>query len=117
MDVRTVVHRTVLWFTTWGFVIIPVVLCFWLLDPWVHSSQVREIGLLILLSLGLLAYARHMQPRVDHYFQRRRYDLYQTVQRLADGLVPLKGIGEVYQNEVGTVREVLYADPVFAVVV
>ena len=117
LDIRTVIHKTMLWLVTSSVIVVPAVWGMWLLYPVVNRRPGGVVSLGIAICLGLLVYARTVQPRVDHYFQRRRYDIYQAVQRLADELVPLRGLGEVSEKVVGTVQEVLYAERALIVIV
>ncbi len=113
MDIKTVVHRTALWLATSSVVIVPAAAISWMLYPWVDGHPAAEIALLIGICFGILIYARRIQPYIDHRFQRRRYDLYQAVQRLAEELVPLRGVEEVSDKVVSTTREIFYPDTVF----
>ncbi len=113
MDVKTVVHRTILWLLTSSLIVAPTVALFWSVAPWLAEHPIAEGGLLAAIILCVLFYARNIQPRVDHYFQRRRYDLYQAVQKLAEGLVVLRGVDEVSDKVINTVRETLYTENIF----
>jgi signal transduction histidine kinase len=117
MDIKTVVHRTALWLATSSVVIVPAAAISWMLYPWVDGHPAAEIALLIGICFGILIYARRIQPYIDHRFQRRRYDLYQAVQQLAEELVPLRGVEEVSDKVVSTTREIFYPDTVFVSIV
>jgi signal transduction histidine kinase len=117
MDIKTVVHRTALWLATSSVVIVPAAAISWMLYPWVDGHPAAEIALLIGICFGILIYARRIQPYIDHRFQRRRYDLYQAVQRLAEELVPLRGVEEVSGKVVSTTREIFYPNTVFVSIV
>jgi signal transduction histidine kinase len=115
MDIKTVIHKTLLWLSTSAVAIVPIVLCFWFLFPWITDHPSAAVGVLVIICIALLVYARTIQPYVDHRFQRRRYDLYQAIQQLVEDLVPLKGIDAVSEKVVSTVRGVLYVDQAFVV--
>src|SRR5574341_979839 len=116
LDIRTVVHKTLLWLLTSALAVVPVCVGFLIVRPWIGNSPWATVGVLASASLLMLMYARTIQPRIDHLFERRRYDLYQSVQRLAERLVLLKGAAEVSEKVVSTVSDVLYPQKAFVVV-
>ena len=117
MDIRTVIHRTALWVATSALVLLPAIAMYALLRPRIVGHKSLDLAVLGVLFILVLIYARRVQPLIDHRFQRRRYDLYQAVQNLAEGLVPLRGVAEVSEKVITTVRDVLYAERAFITMV
>src|SRR5574341_648407 len=116
MDVRTVVHKTLLWLSTSALIVLPAGIGFLAIEKfWAPPRSVR-LGILAAFLLGVLAYARIVQPKIDHRFQRRQYDLYNVIQQLTEQLVALKGIEDASERVVKTTRDVLYSDSVFLMV-
>lgn len=109
LDIKTVIHKTLLWLATSAAAALPAIGAFWLVSPVLEGRRVLSVVVVALICFGLLVYARMVQPYVDHRFQRRRYDLYRTIQNLTEELVVLKGVDEVSQKVVHTVDQVLYA--------
>ena len=83
MEIETVIHKTVLWLATSVLVFIPISLLLLLLWPWLKGLSPWASGAIILFSFfGFLWYYRRLQPRIDHFFQRRRFDPYQVLFRV-----------------------------------
>lgn len=117
LEVKTVIHKTGLWLGTSAAIVVPAIAGLWVIRSNVDNHPVLGLFGVVIICLGLLVYARTVQPYIDHRFQRRRYDLYQTIQRLADELVVLKGVDEVSRKVVETVDQVLYSTGAFITVV
>jgi signal transduction histidine kinase len=116
MDIQTVVHRTAMWLAASAVVIIPAGILFSVAFTWFQGQRAPLLGLFVLVCLGILVYARRIQPYIDHYFQRRRYDLYSSLQHLAEELVTLRSINDVSEKVISTVQEVLYTEQAFVTV-
>ncbi len=81
-DIETVIHKTLLWLFTSALVVIPFAGITYLLYPLFKTASYSEI---VALSLGLsvltLIYYQAIQPKIDHLFQRKKYD-YQNLLEL-----------------------------------
>ncbi|MBU2250927.1 MAG: GHKL domain-containing protein, partial [Candidatus Omnitrophica bacterium] len=64
------------------------------------------------LLLAFLIFFRAFQPKIDHFFQRRRYDLEAILSRFIDEIIHLKGIGKLSQRIQDTIKETLYPQKV-----
>jgi signal transduction histidine kinase len=108
LDIKTVVHKTILWIFTSAVIVLPAILLFVFLRTWFGEYPALEVSMLIFLFLGLLIYARDIQPRIDHLFQRRKYDMQKILQGMVKELVLLKGLEDLTSKIVSTIREALY---------
>ncbi|MFY9271318.1 MAG: ATP-binding protein [Candidatus Manganitrophaceae bacterium] len=108
LDIRTVIHKTLLWLLTSSAAVLPAALSFWFLRHWLIEHPAVEISLIVAFSLGLLVYARHVQPRIDHLFQRRKYDMQKILQGMVKELVQLKDLPDLTQKIASTIHEALY---------
>jgi len=83
MEIETVIHKTVLWITTSILVLMPISVIMLFLWPWLKSlSPWASAAVIILSFFGFLWYYRRIQPRIDHFFQRRRFDPFQVLFRV-----------------------------------
>ena len=83
MEIETVIHKTMLWLATSVLVFIPISLLLLLLWPWLKSlSPWASAAVVVLSFFGFLWYYHRIQPRIDHFFQRRRFDPYQVLFRV-----------------------------------
>jgi signal transduction histidine kinase len=110
LDIRTVIHKTALWLVTSSVIVVPAFFAFWFLKPRLPEHPVGEAVLLIALFLGLLVYARHVQPRIDHLFQRRKYDLLKILQDFIHEISVLRGLDELVNKLQSTIATVFYPE-------
>ncbi|MFZ5876866.1 MAG: ATP-binding protein [Nitrospirota bacterium] len=107
-DVKTVVHKTALWLATSAIVVVPIVALFAGLRSWLLSHPVASYIILATLLLLMLVYARVVQPYVDHYFQRRKFDMLDELQRFVQEISAIKSFGELITRTLRTIGETLY---------
>lgn len=113
MDIETVLHKTVAWFFTNLILIIPFVGALYLTYPW--FSRLSSINVLLFLGfLGIifLFFVRTFHPRIDHFFQRRRYDLEEIANQFTEDLVHLKGVVPLSRRLKEVIKNTLYSQKV-----
>lgn len=113
MEIETVIHKTVMWLTTSFLFAIPVLLFAYFSKSWLLTLDTTyfmgiTLGLIVLFGI----YARFVQPRIDHLFQRRRRDLARVFEKFTDELVHLRGLEELTRHIVGTIRGVFYVEEI-----
>jgi signal transduction histidine kinase len=112
MDIRTVIHKTAMWTVTSLLYVIPIGLVLFATKP-----QIDKLPLWLFLSMiaGLfllnIPYMRIVQPKIDHLFQRRLYDLRAVLDRFIRDVAIVKSIPDLSEKLVETIRTVLYAEP------
>jgi len=113
MDIETVVHKTIMWTITSFLFAVPILLLSyfgkrWLLDlgPWAFTG----ITLAVIVLFGI--YSRFIQPRIDHLFQRRRWDLLRVLEKFTDELVHLRELDELSRHIVNSLQKVFYVDEI-----
>lgn len=110
MDIETVVHKTIGWAFTTMTLIVPFVVLLYLTRPWHMSlSSIGEFSYFGSLSLLFLFFVRTFQPRVDHFFQRRRYNLEEISSKFIDDVVHLRGINQLIKRIEETISKTLYS--------
>ncbi len=113
MDIETVIHKTLMWLITSFLFTIPIILLSyfgkeWLLKLDLFSFSGITLGFIILFGI----YSRFIQPRIDHFFQRRRWDLARVLERFTDELVHLKELDDLSRHIIETIRKVFYVEEI-----
>jgi len=109
MDIRTVIHKTVMWLTTSGLALLPVLFTILSARSWITNLTDLQLSALVALYFLLLVfYIKTVQPRIDHLFQRRKYDMQKILQGMVKELVLLKDLEGLTNKIVTTIREALY---------
>lgn len=113
MEIQTVIHKTIMWgFTSLVFAL-PLVIFSYVGKEWLISLKPVSFSLLILgVVIFFTLYARFVQPRIDHLFQRRQWDLARAFEKFTDELVHLRGLDELSRHIVETIRNVFYVQEI-----
>lgn len=113
MEIETVIHKTIAWFFTCVALIIPFAVLFYVARPWYAAmdtvSAFAVIGAMLLL---FLLFVSTLQPKVDHFFQRRRYVLEEVSNRFTEELVHLKGLDNLIHRLRGIITNTLYVQKI-----
>ncbi len=113
MDIETVIHKTLMWAVLSSLVFLPVAACFFFFrELFMKMPPVLSSLAGVAVFWVLMIYAKKIQPWIDHFFQRRKYDLERVLIEFNDNLVHLKGLSELVAYIMQTVRDVLYVDKV-----
>ncbi|MCM8775131.1 MAG: ATP-binding protein [Candidatus Omnitrophica bacterium] len=110
MDIETVIHKTIMWFLTSLVFAAPLVVFFNVLRDWLQSLS--SFAFLVCVAgsfIFLMFYARHIQPHIDHLFQRRQWDLIRALEKFNDVLVHKRSLGEVVSHILYTIQTIFYA--------
>jgi signal transduction histidine kinase len=112
MDIRTVIHKTAMWAVTSAIYVIPIGLVLFAIRPWIHTLVLWQFLLLVAALFILnIPYMRYAQPKIDHWFQRRLYDLRAILDQFMRDVAIVKSIPELSEMLVTTIRTKLYAEP------
>ncbi len=107
-DIETVVHKTVMWLFSFSFIIVPVFFLYRWFFPYIKESIVLQTEFWIISFLSLTFYLRVVQPKVDHFFQRRRFNLSQIERQFTEDLVHLKGFDKLIRHIENIIKDTLY---------
>ena len=111
-DIETVFHKTLMWFFTSLLSLIPAFVTYKLIYQYLEYSFVLQI-LFWFTGFSLFAYyLRVIQPKIDHAFQRRRYNLEDIAGRFTEDLVHLKGVDQLIERLHKVISETLYPQTV-----
>lgn len=109
MDIRTVIHKTVMWLTTSGSALLAVLFTVLWARPWITNLNDLQFSALVAFCFLLLVfYIKTVQPRIDHLFQRRKYDMQKILQGMVKELTLLKDLKGLTEKIVSTIQEALY---------
>jgi hypothetical protein len=111
MDIQTVIHKTAMWIATSSLIILPFGGLFYLGRDWIAGlSPFHEFILLAGVIVFLIPYIKVVQPRIDHFFQRRKHDLQKIIQDFMHEIAALKSLDELVSKLQNTISSVLYPE-------
>lgn len=111
-DIETVFHKTAMWFLTSSFIVIPVFFLYKWSFPFLKEPLALQIGFWVATFLLLGLYLRIIQPRIDHFFQRRQSNLTEISNSFIEDLVHLKGLNQLIMRIEDTIANTLYPQSV-----
>lgn len=113
MDIRTAIHKTAMWLALSSMITLPVAVFFFVGHSWLKDLTPSQLSLLAVgLVLLLIPYSRFIQPRVDHLFQRRQYNMQKILQGMVRELAALKDINGLIGKIASTIQEALYVSKI-----
>lgn len=112
MDIETVLHKTALWILSFAIIFIPILLFYNYMFPHMLHSRVLQIAFGAGSFIVFAIYLRQIQPKIDHFFQRRKANLEEISSRFAEDLVQLKGINNLVKRIEETISDTLYPQKV-----
>ncbi|MFH2138343.1 MAG: ATP-binding protein [Candidatus Omnitrophota bacterium] len=107
-DIETVFHKTILWILSFMLIVIPVFLLYKKAMPHMRHSNLLQFGFWTLSFMFFALYLRVVQPKVDHFFQRRKANLEEISSQFIEGLVHLKGLNNLIELIRNTISNSLY---------
>ncbi|MBI3317336.1 MAG: GAF domain-containing protein [Candidatus Omnitrophica bacterium] len=113
MDIQTVVHKTLMWLTASSLCGAPAVIVIYLAKNWSAEAGWPPWVFILAASIVFILFAlytRHIQPQIDHWFQRRQWDLMRALENFTDELIYLRSLEEVSAHILKTIRTILYVD-------
>lgn len=114
LDVTTIIHKTLIWLVLTSAAVLPLFALFAIVEALLGGYPLR-VRLAVEAVLGFLVTGVHfrlIQPRIDHIFQRRRYDLLSIVDQFARELVAVTELQRLAERVCAGLQEVLYVEPV-----
>jgi|GEM_PF-609612 len=109
MDIETVVHKTLMWLATSAVAVVPFLAVIYgfekIRNP---SSNLLSTLYYFTVSIAFYFYFRAIQPRLDHWFQRRRTNLLAILEQFSKELVHLKNLRDLLQNFARMLRNKLF---------
>ncbi|TAK07025.1 MAG: response regulator [Candidatus Manganitrophaceae bacterium] len=113
MDISTVLHKTIMWITTSLVVLFPIVALFGYTRPWLNSlNNFQSYAVIAIVFSAMIPYIRFIQPRIDHLFERRKYDMQKILQGMVQELAALKSLDGLISKIADTIHEALYVSKI-----
>lgn len=108
-EIDTVIHRTFLWALTSVTIMIPLSLILFLTRPFLSTLTLAELTVysVIVFYMNLILY-RIIQPRIDHYFRRRKYDYQQLLAAISRKLGSELDLGLLAAKILDEFQETIY---------
>lgn len=107
-DIETVVHKTILWVSSFFIITIPIFAFYRLCLPFMKESVFLQMIFGITSFLVFTVYLRVVQPKIDHFFQRRKANLEEISSQFIADLVHLKGFENLIRMIEKTITNALY---------
>ncbi len=108
-EIDTVIHRTILWILTSSSILIPLGIMLFFSRNWFATLSWQQLTFAMTgLFYLYLFYYRNMQPRIDHFFRRRKYDYYAVLAELGQKIGSELDIERVVNRLFKELKEILY---------
>ncbi len=105
-DIETAIHKTIMWLLSFSLIVIPVVVLY--RTVFIKQSNIAQTVFWVISLLSVAFYLRIVQPRIDHFFQRRSANLEDISSRFTEEVVHLKEIGRLIQRIKDIIAGTLY---------
>ncbi len=103
-DIETALHKTVLWLLSFSIIVFPVFFLYWDASRYIKHSSIAHLIFWTISFIIFSFYLRVVQPKIDHFFRRRRSNLEQILNKFAEDLVYLKGL----DNLIGRIEQIIF---------
>ena len=108
MDIETVLHKTIMWIASFSIIAFPMFFIYRWTFPYMKESVAGQLIFGVMSFIVLTVYLRVIQPKIDHFFQRRKADLEEISNQFIGDLVHLEGIENLTRRLEETVMNALY---------
>lgn len=107
-DIETVIHKTILWVLSFSIISLPILFVYYWSFPYMKESVVLQLLFGSLSFVMFAMYLRLVQPKIDHFFQRRKTDLEEISSQFSEDLVCLKGVDNLVIRIQRVLSQTLY---------
>ncbi|GEM_PF-6002547 len=110
LDIETAFHKTLAWLVFSAVFIIPVHAFIVLNRGWLDTASNEVIaGVTLVIFFLTYLYFKHIQPRIDQVFQKRKYDLLRLSNDFSEQLAGLGTERELESLTASVLKDKLYA--------
>ncbi|MCX7679245.1 MAG: SpoIIE family protein phosphatase [Spirochaetes bacterium] len=108
LDIRSIIHLTIIWGAISALIVIPNALLFWSLHPRLIVLEKWKLFVVLFGWFGAnYLYLRNVQPLIDQFFNRRKYDLRKFASEFIDEISILKNLQKLRSELAGVVKKAL----------
>lgn len=108
MEIRSIMHVTLIWGVLSSLVLIPNVLIYYLLEPWFEKAgRVVLFFFMVIWFFSNYYYFRTIQPLINRIFNRHNFNLHRIELRFVEQMALLKNLTQSVREFVDVLRETL----------
>jgi len=109
MEIDTVIHKTILWLFTSLWLLLPAYFVFALIRPWLKDLNTISLTVFAAAFFYIfLWYYRYFQPKIDHFFRRRKYDYQTVLGKIAEKIATTIDIEDLTRKFLTEICETMY---------
>jgi len=113
MEIETVIHKTIAWLLTSAALLAPILILLYFTKPfYVNLSSIGSLIYFAALFMCFIFFMKTLQPRVDHFFQKGKFNLENVLNKFANELVHLKNLEELVSKITDTIIDAIFANKV-----
>ena len=109
-EIETALHKTALWLLSFSFIVFPVFFFYKWVLPYMRESNTLQFIFWTVSFLIFTFYLRIIQPKIDHFFQRRKSNLEEILSKFVEDLIFLKGLDNLIKRIETTIADTLYPE-------
>ncbi|MBI1819408.1 MAG: hypothetical protein HYR81_03675, partial [Nitrospirae bacterium] len=96
-----------------SLILFPIAGIFYIGHLWISRLTPVQLSLYVwAVTVLLIPYVKFIQPRIDHLFQRRKYDMQKILQGMVKELAALKNLDRLIEKIAATIKEALYVSKI-----
>ncbi|MDD4907469.1 MAG: SpoIIE family protein phosphatase [Candidatus Omnitrophica bacterium] len=109
MEIDTVLHKTILWLLTSLWLLLPAYFVFAFVRPWLRDLNTLSLTVFAAAFFYIfLWYYRYFQPKIDHFFRRRKYDYQTVLGKIAEKIATTIDIEDLTRKFLTEICETMY---------
>src|SRR4030043_552783 len=108
MDIQTIIHITFIWAVVSSLIIIPNIVIFVVLSPYVLGlSPSSQFPLLAIWFIANYFYFIMVQPRIDQFFNKRKYNLRNAAAQFIENISLLRTLDALIKESIELLKKTL----------
>jgi len=109
LEIDTVIHQTILWVLLSMLVFIPIGLFLYFTRPWLNRLSFLPLTLIVTIVFFIyLYYYNKIQPRINHFFKRRKYNYQYILSNMASKFFTLMDVQTLSERFLYEISGILY---------
>ncbi|MBU1077696.1 MAG: SpoIIE family protein phosphatase [Spirochaetes bacterium] len=109
LEIETVIHRTILWILSSSLIFISIGTLLFFTRKFLAGLSWFQLSVFTTILFYLfLFYYQKVQPKIDHFFRRRKYDYQTILGKIAEKLATIIDMNELAKEFVTEICETMY---------